>query len=63
MDIKYAIRSFSGYWYFQYSAIDWLTGIAYGNIYEIHSNLESLIFLKKVSKFYPFKISGVQTDK
>jgi hypothetical protein len=45
MDIKYAIKSYSGYWYFQYSAIDWITGIAFGNIYEIHSNLESLLFL------------------
>ena len=62
MDIKYAIKSYSGYWYFQYSAIDWITGIAYGNIYEIHSNLESLLFLKEISRFYPFKISGIQTD-
>jgi len=44
MDVKYAFKSYSNYWYFQYSVIDWLTGIAYGNIYEIHSNLESLIF-------------------
>jgi len=62
MDIKYALKSYSGYWYLQYSAIDWLTGIAFGDIYEIHSNLESLIFLKKLVKFYPFKISGIQTD-
>ncbi len=62
MDIKYAIKSYSGYWYFQYSSIDWLSGIVCGDIYEIHSNLESLIFLKKVAKFYPFKISGLQTD-
>lgn len=62
MDIKYAIKSFSGYWYFQYSSVDWVSGIACGDIYEIHSNLESLIFLKKVSKFYPFKILGIQTD-
>lgn len=62
MDIKYAIKSYSGYWYFQYSAIDWLSGIAQGDIYEIRSNLESLIFLKKVKSFYPFEISGIQTD-
>lgn len=62
MDIKYAIKSYSNYWYFQYSAIDWLTGIAFGDIYEIHSNLESLIFLRKVNRFYPFKIKGIQTD-
>jgi transposase/transcriptional regulator with XRE-family HTH domain len=62
MDIKYAIKSYSGYWYFQYSAIDWITGIAFGDIYEIHSNLESLIFLKKLIKFYPFQIFGIQTD-
>jgi len=62
IDIKYAIKSFSGYWYFQYSSIDWLSGIAFGDIYEIHSNLESLIFLKKVKSFYPFQIRGIQTD-
>lgn len=62
MDIKYAIKSYSGYWYFQYSAIDWITGIAFNDIYEIHSNLESLIFLKKTNKFYPFLIRGIQTD-
>lgn len=62
MDIKYAIKSYSGYWYFQYSAIDWLTSIVFGNIYEIRSNLESLIFLKKTDSFYPFRVSGIQTD-
>ena len=62
MDIKYALKSYAGFWYFQYSAIDLITGIACGDIYELHSNLESLIFLKKIVRFYPFKIRGVKTD-
>jgi transposase InsO family protein len=62
IDIKYAVKSLANYWFYQYSAIDWLTGIAYGNIYELESNFESVLFLKSLVGFYPFKIKGVQTD-
>ncbi len=62
IDIKYAVKSFANHWFYQYSAIDYLTGLAYGNIYELESNFESILFLKSVVKFYPFEIKGIQTD-
>lgn len=62
LDIKYSLKSHSGSWFYQYSGIDYITNIAYGNIYELRSNLESLIFLKSVIKFYPFDVLNVQTD-
>jgi len=62
MDVKYAFRGYSGYWYYQYSGIDYLTGLAYADIYEIQSNLESILFTKSLVKKYPFNILGVQTD-
>ena len=62
LDIKYAVKSFQDSWFYQYSVIDYITGIAYGSIYEIESNLESVLFLKSLTGFYPFKVIGVQTD-
>lgn len=62
VDIKYAVKSFQNSWFYQYSAIDWITGVAFGNIFETESNLESILFLKSLIKFYPFKIKGVRTD-
>jgi hypothetical protein len=62
VDIKYAVKSFSNHWFYQYSAVDLMTGVAYGNIYELESNFESILFLKSIVKFYPFKIQGIQTD-
>lgn len=62
MDVKYAFKSYADYWFYQYSSIDYLTGIAYGNIYEIQSNLEGVLFTNIVRRFYPFPISGIQTD-
>lgn len=62
MDVKYAFKSMSKYWYYQYSSIDYLTGIAYGNIYELQSNFEGILFTKTIINFYPFLIKGIQTD-
>jgi transposase InsO family protein len=62
MDIKYAVKSTGNNWFYQYSAIDYYTGIAYGLIYELTSNFESILFLQSLRRFYPFKIIGVQTD-
>ncbi len=62
IDVKYAFKSYADYWFYQYSSIDYLTGIAYGNIYEIQSNLEGVLFTNTTRKFYPFPITGVQTD-
>lgn len=62
MDIKYAVKSTRNHWFYQYSAIDCHTGIAFGLIYEFTSNFESVLFLKSISRFFPFKITGVQTD-
>ena len=62
MDVKYAFKSYSGHWFYQYSGIDCFTRLAYGTIYELQSNFESVLFAKTLTKFYPFKIQGIQTD-
>ncbi len=62
MEIKSAVKSFQNSWFYQYSTIDWITGVAYANIYEIESNLASILFLKSGVKFYPFKVIGIRTD-
>lgn len=62
VDVKYAFKSYANSWFYQYSAIDYLTNIVYGNIYEIQSNLEGVLFVNSVLKFYPFRINGIQTD-
>ena len=49
-DVKYAFKSFADAWFYQYSSIDYLTGIAYGAIYEIQSNLEGILFIDYLSK-------------
>lgn len=62
MDVKYAVKSFAGYWFYEFDAIDYMTGLVWGEIYEIQSNLESIIFLKSLKKKTPFLLKGVQTD-
>jgi len=62
MDVKYAFKSYSGHWFYQYSGIDCLTRLAYGSIYELQSNFESILFTKALTDFYPFRIKGIQTD-
>ncbi len=62
MDVKYAFKSYADYWYYQYSAIDYVSNMAYGKIYEIQSSLESILFLDSLVRFYPFIVSGLQTD-
>lgn len=62
VDVKYAFKSYADYWFYQYSSIDYLTGLVYGTIYEIQSNLEGVLFVNSAIKFYPFKIKGIQTD-
>lgn len=62
MDVKYAVKSYSGYWFYEFDAIDYVTGLVWGEIYEIQSNLESIIFLKTLKKKTPFLIKGIQTD-
>lgn len=62
IDVKYAFKSYTDSWFYQYSAIDYVTNIVYGNIYEIQSNMEGVLFVDSVVGFYPFKIAGIQTD-
>lgn len=62
MDVKYAIKSYSGYWFYEFDAIDYVTGLVWGEIYEIQSNLESVLFLKSLKSKTPFLLKGVQTD-
>jgi transposase len=62
LDVKYAVKSFAGYWFYEFDAIDYITGSVWGEIYEVQSNLESIIFLKSLKKKTPFLLKGVQTD-
>lgn len=62
LDVKYAFKSYSDYWFYQYSSVDYISGIAYGDIYEIQSNLEGILFVNSLVGFYPFSIKGIQTD-
>lgn len=62
LDVKYAVKSYSGHWFFEYGAIDYITGIVYAQIYELQSNLESILFLKSIAEKAPFRLKGVQTD-
>lgn len=56
LDVKYAFKSLSDCWFYQYSSIDYTTGIAYGNIYELQSNLEGVLFVNSLLSFYPFRL-------
>lgn len=62
MDVKYAVKSHAGYWYFEYDAIDYVTGIVIGDIYEIQSTFESVLFFDTLCKRLPFPLTGLQTD-
>lgn len=62
IDVKYAFKSFTDSWFYQYSSIDYLTNIVYGSIYEIQSNLEGVLFVNSAINFYPFDVRGIQTD-
>lgn len=62
LDVKYAVKSYAGHWFYEYDCIDMVTGVVYGDIYEIQSNFESILFLKSLQRKIPFKIKGIQTD-
>lgn len=48
--------------YYQYTAIDEYTRQVFREMYDEHSTYSSLDFIKKVVKFFKFKIEEVQTD-
>lgn len=48
--------------YYQYTAIDEYTRLVYREMYDEHSTFSSQDFIRKVVKFFPFKIEKVQTD-
>ena len=48
--------------YYQYTAIDEYTRLVYREMYDEHSTYSSQDFVKKMIKFFPFKIELVQTD-
>lgn len=35
LDVKYAVKSYADYWFYQYDAIDYVTGIVLGEIYQL----------------------------
>lgn len=48
--------------YYQYTAIDEYTRLVYREMYDEHSTYSSQDFVKKMIKYFPFKIELVQTD-
>lgn len=61
-DVKYAVKSYSGYWFYEFDAIDYVTGVVVGDVYELQSNYEAILFLNFMKRKTPFEIKGVQTD-
>jgi len=62
LDVKYGVKSYAGHWLYEYDCIDYMTGIVYGEIYELQSNFESILFLTSLQRKIPFHIKGIQTD-
>ncbi len=62
LDVKYGVKSYAGHWLYEYDCIDYVTGIVYGEIYELQSNFESILFLKSLQRKIPFLVKGIQTD-
>lgn len=62
MDVKYGVKNLAGHWFYEYDAIDYVTGIVIGEIYPIQSNYESVKFLEVIVKRSPFSVRGIQTD-
>lgn len=48
--------------YYQYTAIDEYSRLVYREMYEEHSTYSSQDFIRKVIRYFPFKIEVVQTD-
>lgn len=62
LDVKYGVKSYAGHWFYEYDCIDYATGIVYGEIYELQSNFETILFIQSLRKKIPFGIKGIQTD-
>lgn len=62
MDVKYGVKNVAGYWFYEYDAIDYITGIVIGEIYPIQSNYGSVKFLEVIVRRSPFSVKGIQTD-
>lgn len=62
MDVKYGVKNVAGRWFYEYDAIDYITGIVIGDIYPIQSTYESVKFLEVIVRRSPFSVKGIQTD-
>ena len=64
VDVKYVPNYCvaNGEKYYQYTAIDEYTRLVYREMYDEHSTYSSQDFVKKMIKFFPFRIELVQTD-
>ena len=62
MDVKYGVKNLAGHWFYEYDAIDYVTGVVIGEIYPIQSNYESVKFLEVIVRRSPFSVKGIQTD-
>ena len=56
------MKNVAGHWFYEYAAIDYVTGIVFGEIYPIQSTYESVRFLELIIKHSPFSVRGLQTD-
>lgn len=62
MDVKYGVKNLAGHWFYEYDAIDYITGVVFGDIYPVQSNYESVKFLEVIVRRSPFSVKSIQTD-
>lgn len=62
IDVKYVPGRIRGRRYYQYTAIDVASRWRFMKIYEEQSNYHSILFLKRVTELFPYKIEAVKTD-
>jgi hypothetical protein len=48
--------------FFQFSAIDCKTRLSYFSVFKTGSSLNAAVFLQELVKYFPFKITAIQTD-
>lgn len=61
VDVKYASK-INGRWVYQFTATDCFSRMRCIETYSEQTNFTALIFLERVIKYFPFKITGVKTD-
>jgi len=62
IDVKYVPKELGNIRYYQYTAIDTASRWRYLKIYDDQSSYNSICFLKKVMRIFPYKIQAIKTD-